>query len=70
MFVNMKFDMDHIGARAENEAVIVGRSIKKKSYTKKFILDVPFWVVIKRKDSQHPYFLFGLKNTGLMEKIK
>lgn len=30
MFVNMKFDMDHIGARVENEAVIVGKSIKKE----------------------------------------
>lgn len=71
MFENIKFDMDHRGARVENEAVIVGpMAAPQMPKIRKFILDKPFWVVMKRKDSQHPYFLLGVKNTELMEKVK
>lgn len=69
MYENIKFDMDHRGARVENEAVITGRGGGgKPQITRRFIMDKPFWVVMKRKDSQHPYFLLGVKNTELMEK--
>jgi len=69
MYENIKFDMDHRGARVENEAVITSRGAGgKPQITRRFIMDKPFWVVMKRKDSQHPYFLLGVKNTELMEK--
>jgi hypothetical protein len=72
MFENIKFDMDHRGARVESEAgIVVGAGmVSKKPKIRKFILDKPFWVVMKRKNSQHPYFILGVKNTELMEKIK
>jgi hypothetical protein len=71
MFENIKFDMDHRGARVENEAVIEGlATARMPQITRRFIMDKPFWVVMKRKDSQHPYFLLGVKNTELMEKGK
>jgi len=73
MFENIRFDMDHKGARVENEAVIAAPTAMPPSQRPKirrFILNKPFWVVMKRKDSQHPYFVMGVKNIELMEKIK
>jgi hypothetical protein len=34
---------------------------------KSLILDKPYWVVMKRTDSQNPYFILGVNNTALME---
>ncbi|HPO55998.1 MAG: hypothetical protein GX452_05630 [Ignavibacteriales bacterium] len=72
MFENIKFDMDEKGARVENEAVIVlPKSVSiDKDKPKNLILDKPYWVVMKRKDSKNPYFILGVKNTELMEKVK
>ena len=69
MFENIKFDMDETGARVENEAVIA-MSGAYPGYVpppvKHFILDKPFWVVMKRTASSHPYFILGVQNTELM----
>ena len=71
MFEKIKFDMDHKGARVESEAVIAGpTAMPSQPKVRRFILDKPFWVIMKRKDRQHPYFILGVKNTELMEKIK
>ncbi len=72
MYEKIKFDMDHKGARVESEAAItVGAGMASQiPKIKKFILDKPFWLVMKRRDSQYPYFTLGMKNTELMEKIK
>lgn len=69
MFENIKFDMDEKGARVENEAVIVmTKSAMMPEKPKKFILDKPYWVVMKRTDSVNPYFILGVNNTELMKK--
>ena len=69
MYEKIKFDMDHKGARVENEAAItVGMGRASQPKVKRFILDKPFWVVMKRKNIQHPYFILGVKNIELMEK--
>lgn len=71
MFENIKFDMDEKGAKVENEAVIsmtlgvTGPS--KKPKIKNFILDKPYWVIMKRADSQNPYFILGVNNMELMQ---
>lgn len=75
MFENIKFKMDEKGARVENEAVItLSESIvsldSKPVKIRKFILDKPYWVVMKRKDSKNPYFILGIENTELMKKLK
>ena len=70
MFENIKFDMDHRGARVENEAAIVltlGLSDEEPKI-KEFILDEPFWVVMKRTNSSNPYFILGVNNENIMEK--
>lgn len=69
MFENIKFDMDEKGARAENEAVIVltKEAIRRPKKPKNFILDKPYWVIMKRADSKNPYFILGVNNTELME---
>ncbi len=69
MFENIKFDMDEKGARVENEAVIV--AVKSampgsKPKVRRFILDKPYWVIMKRTSSPNPYFLLGVSNTELM----
>lgn len=71
MFENIKFDMDEKGARVENEAVIVlAKSIQfDDEKPRKFILDKPYWVIMKRKDSQNPYFILGINNTNLMSEL-
>ncbi len=71
MFENIKFDMDEKGAKVENEGVIAVRltAIIIDKEPRKFILDKPYWIVMKRADSKNPYFVLGIKNTELMEKL-
>lgn len=69
MFENIKFDMDEKGARVENEAVIVMiKGIPMQEKVRRFILDAPYWVVMKRADSANPYFILGVNNTEFMKK--
>jgi len=71
MFENIKFDMDNKGARVENEAVImIAKSVAmpSKIEPKYLILDEDFWVVMKRADSDVPYFLLGVDNVSLMDE--
>lgn len=67
MYENIAFDMDNKGARVENEAVIV-LSKSAPMETRKFILDKPYWVVMRRTGSTKPYFLLGVNNTQIMTK--
>jgi hypothetical protein len=69
MFENIKFDMDEKGARVENEAVILtkGLAMMEAEKPKNFILDKPYLVVMKRTDSQNPYFILGVNNAKLMD---
>ena len=71
MFENIKFDMDEKGAKVENEAVIAiplgAAGPSKKPKIKNFILDEPYWVIMKRANSQNPYFILGVNNVELME---
>ncbi len=70
MFENIKFDMDHKGARVENEAAMAGGAgMGPQAKVKRFILYKPFGVVMKRKNSRYPYFMLGVRNTELMKKI-
>ncbi|MFA6447225.1 MAG: hypothetical protein WCW31_03135 [Patescibacteria group bacterium] len=70
MFENIKFDIDQKGARVENEAVIAGLATAMQPMfpPKDMVLNKPFWIVMERKDSKHPYFILGVNNAELMEK--
>ncbi|MDD2230484.1 MAG: hypothetical protein PHY48_13855 [Candidatus Cloacimonetes bacterium] len=66
----IKFDMDEKGARVENEAVIVlSKSVAPSDEykPKSLLLDKPYWVVMKRFDSNNPYFILGAQNTAVMK---
>ncbi len=70
MFENIKFDMDEKGARVENEAVITllrtsapSPNAEKPRY---FIMNKPYWIIMKRSNSKNPYFILGVTNTELM----
>jgi hypothetical protein len=69
----IRFDMDEKGARVENEGVIVMRETSAGPGNDKIrtmILDKPYWVVMKRYDSNNPYFILGVNNTELMQQAE
>jgi len=70
----IKFDMDEKGAKVENEAVIgMVTSANPNAFQyqpKIMILDKPYWVVMKRASSDHPYFLLGVNNHQLMKPVR
>jgi hypothetical protein len=70
MYENIKFSLDHEGARVENQAVMLwGGYEAAPQEPKNLILDKPFWVIMKQSDSENPYFLLGVNNENLMTKI-
>ncbi len=71
MMESIKFAMDEKGAKVENEAVIkMTRGMKIESgEPRNFIFDKPYWVIMKRKNSENPYFILGVNNVELMKKI-
>ena len=74
MYEKIKFEMDENGAKVENEAVIeAGETSKNPRYLpepRRFILDKPYWILMKRSNSMNPYFILGVTNTNLMERKK
>lgn len=72
MVEKIKFDINNKGARVENEAVIAAPTsavaTKEPTERKLIVLDKPFWVVMKRTDSQNPYFILGINNSSLLGK--
>lgn len=73
MFENIKFKMNKVGAKVENEAWIHVLSLsaepEPKIERKLFILDKPYWIIMKKSNSENPYFILGVNNTELMEKV-
>ncbi len=71
MFENIKFNLDEKGARVENEAVIAMRLTAmlptELPKPRHFKLDKPYWIIMKRSNSNNPYFVLGVNNTELME---
>lgn len=68
MFENINFELDETGAKAESQAVIgVERSAPTKKTGRYFYLNKPFWVIMKRNDSQNPFFLLGVNTTHIMQ---
>lgn len=74
MFENIKFKMDYKGAKVENEAVIQMAStaapIENSPQIRRFIVDKPFWVIMKRTGSNNPYFILGVNNTEFMKTLE
>lgn len=73
MYEKIKFDINQKGARVEQEAVIIGETMSSapinKPVERYFYLNKPFWLIMKRKDSQTPYFILGVNNIKLMNKL-
>lgn len=69
MFEGIKFKIDEVGAKVENEAVIMMTECKmiKPPNLRKFIVNRPFWVVMKQKGC-HPYFVAQINNPEFMTK--
>jgi hypothetical protein len=70
MYENIKFQMDENWVKVENEAVMLMFAWSKYEEPpkhKKFILDKPYWVVMKKITSPVPYFILWVNNSELME---
>lgn len=69
MLEKIKFKIDEVGAKVENEAVMVLKrcAMPAKDKHKNLIFNKPFWVVMKQKDG-HPYFICQINNTSFMHK--
>ncbi len=44
--------------------------IKQKEKPKNFILNKPYWIIMKRANSLNPYFILGVRNLQLMDVKK
>lgn len=69
----IKFDMDHKGARVEDLLSLTSTFSSvppEEENPKLLILDKPFWIVMKRTDSDNPYFILGVNNTNVMDKVE
>lgn len=67
MFEKIAFDIDEKGARVENEAAIHMQS-SRPVRARNFLLNKPFWIVMKRRDSRNPYFIVHIANAEFMKK--
>src|SRR6056297_537625 len=66
----VEFNMDNKGAKVKSLGFIGGSygATKEKANPKLLILNKPFWVVMKMKKSDNPYFILGVNNTNIMNK--
>ncbi len=70
MLEKIKFKIDEVGAKVENQAVITLKKMAmmpSKEVPKRLILDKPFWVVMRQK-GKHPYFITHINNESYMMK--
>jgi hypothetical protein len=69
MVERIKFKIDEVGAKVENEALIVSITscAPFNQKPKRLLLNRPFWVVMRQKGC-HPYFLLQVNNTEFMTK--
>ena len=66
MVEKIKFRMDEVGAKVENEAVIMlSRMCVLNPNKRSFLLNSPFWVVMRESEKQ-PYFILHVSNTEFM----
>lgn len=71
MMENIKLRIDEVGAKVENQGVIVARMKcckKADVQPRRFILNRPFWLVMREKD-RHPYLVVHIRNITFMHKI-
>ncbi len=72
-YEKIKYDLDFNGIKMENEAAMsmaaTGEKIPVRT-PRNFILNKPFWLIMKRQDSQNPYFILGVNNTEIMAKAE
>ena len=64
--------MDQYGARVTSVAMEIGADSAGTAppLPKNLLLNKPYWVIMKRKDSPRPYFILGVRNTAMMKKEK
>ncbi len=71
MFENIRFHLDETGAKVENEGVIdlVATGVPDEK-DRRFVMDKPFWIVMKKANSNMPYFLMQVKNTHFLVPVE
>lgn len=71
MVEKIRFRIDEVGAKVENEAVMIMTRCMPmvRPNVKRLILDRPFWVVMKQKGA-HPYFIAQINSADFMLSSK
>jgi hypothetical protein len=71
MIEKIKFKIDEVGAKVENEAVIIMTKceIMSEIKPKRLILNDSFWVIMMQKGS-YPYFVAQINNSEYMLRRK
>lgn len=71
MFENIRFMLDEKGATVENEAgMVMGGSSLNGKPPRRFVVDAPFWAVMKQKVTNRPYFIGQFTNAKFMKASK
>lgn len=68
---SVSFDMDEEGVKVVAVTVMTGKDAIKGQppKPKHFYLDQPYWIIMKRNDSPRPYFILGVRNAAMMERV-
>jgi hypothetical protein len=62
------FSLDKSGAAISSEASI-GVTKKAEDFRpRKFSFDRPFFVIMKKRDAEHPFFVMWVENDELLQK--
>jgi len=71
MFEKIKFRIDEVGAKVENEAavIMVLTASLPNPMIKNLILNRPFWVVMKQKGG-NPYFITQINTADFMKQVQ
>jgi hypothetical protein len=66
---HIRFEMNEKGVEVENDGRMdmVKGGAMEEPLPKKLLLNKPYWVIMKRKNSPRPYFILGVRNTAMMK---
>lgn len=70
--IQFKLDEEGVIMRQEVEIYATAAAVMEmpERQPRQFILDKPFYVIMKRKDTTEPYFILGVNNTKIMYERK
>lgn len=65
---HVNFELSEQGAKLESEAKYLVSELEPEFHSKKLFFNQPFYVLLKRKNSKHPYLILFISNSDFMIK--